>query len=359
MRNVFVGAVVLALASVPAAAQTTAPFVAALGAGAPTPTPFANNNGQIPPNYPNPLFKLSHNYPSTLAPEPADPPWRRAIGDGRITTDNAGAYAAALKEYVSKDMRLLLEDSPDWKPDALGWYSEAWTGYLREATHGMYVGSTVFMPDQFDGSGLTKPFTTYVLTFYDRRAANALYKVWGATATKPNLTAGTPQFADGSVVVKAAFSTANADVWPVMQGARQWTLYISINATKNQSGTGAPELDPTSFFQFDIIVKDEKSAPKTGWVFSTLVYDKDAPGTDFWDKMVPLGAMWGNDPQASLSNPKPMENWINPAAPAYAKMTLGWQGRLSGPNDGARNDALIDQDSPPAAMPNLCHRRLA
>jgi len=48
-----------------------------------------------------------------------------------------------------------------------------------------------------------------------------------------------------------------------------------------------------------------------------------------------------------------MENWINPAAPAYAKMTLGWQGRLSGPNDGARNDALIDQDSPPAAMPNL------
>ena len=155
------------------------------------------------------------------------------------------------------------------------------------------------------------------------------------------------------MVVKAAFSTANADVWPVMQGALQWRPDISTNATKNRGPNAPPELDPTSFFQFDIIVKDTKSAPKTGWVFSTLVYDKDAPGTDFWDKMVPLGAMWGNDPEATSPNPKLMENWINPNAPAYAKMTLGWEGRLSGPNDGALNNALIDEESPPAIKPNL------
>ncbi len=353
MRNFFAGAVALALMSASAQAQTSTPFTAAVGANAPTPTPFASNNGQIPPNYPNPLFKLSHDYPSTLAPEPPDPPWRHAIGDGQITVDNAGAYVAALKEYVSQDMRLLLDDSPKWNPAALGWYNEPWTGYLREATRGMYVGSSPFAAELFNGSGLTKPFTTYVLTFYDKRAANALYNVWGATATRPKIQAGAPQFAEASVVVKAAFSTANADAWPVMQGAREWTLYISTNATKNRGRTAPPELDPTSFFQFDIIVKDTKSAPKTGWVFSTLVYDKDAPGNDFWDKMVPLGAMWGNDPQATSPDQKLMENWINPAAPAYAKMTLGWGGRLSGPNDGARNDALIDEASPPAIKPNL------
>ena len=103
--------------------------------------------------------------------------------------------------------------------------------------------------------------------------------------------------------------------------------------------------------QCDIIVKDSKAAPETGWVFSTLVYDKDAPGTDGWDRMIPLGATWGNDPtlaaklskEKALANaavPAPIdveliENWINPAAPSYAKQTLGWGGRLSGPNDGS------------------------
>jgi hypothetical protein len=361
MRDFLFGAAALALMIVAAEAQTGAPFTAAVEATAPEPTPFASNNGQIPPTYPNPLFELSHDYPSALAPEPPDPPWRRAIGDGPITVANAGAYVAALKEYVTHDMRLLLDDSPKWNPAALGWYNEPWTGYIREATDGMYVGSSPFMPDLFNGSGLTKPFTTYVLTFYDRRAAHSLYNVWGATATTPKIAAGTPQFAEASVVVKAAFSTANADVWPVMQGARQWTLYISTNATKDRGRDAAPKLDPTSFFQFDIIVKDSKSAPQTGWVFSTLVYDKDAPGTDFWDKMVPLGAMWGNDPQATSPDQPLTQNWINPAAPAYAKMTLGWGGRLSGPNDGAVNDAIVDEPVPvlkpklPSSSCMSCH----
>ena len=46
-------------------------------------------------------------------------------------------------------------------------------------------------------------------------------------------------------------------------------------------------------------MKDSLSAPQTGWVFTTLVYDKDAPGRTVLDKMVPLGAQWGNDPQAT------------------------------------------------------------
>jgi len=352
MRYFLVVAAVLALGNTPTSAQMGVPFTAAVEASAPTPTPFANNNGQIPPNYPKPLFELSHDYPAILPPAPADPPWRRAIDNGSITVANAGAYVTALKAYVAHDMRLLLTESPSWSAPALGWYGEPWTGYLREATHGMYVGSSPFPPELFKGSGLTKPFTTYVLTFYDRRAAHSLYNVWGVAATTPKIEPGAPQFAEASVVVKAAFSTANADVWPVMEGARQWALYISTNATRGRGSDAPPEFDPTSFFQFDIIVKDSQSAPRTGWVFSTLVYDKDAPGADFWDKMVPLGAMWGNDPQATSPTQPLTENWINPAAPAYAKMTLGWGGRLSGPNDGALNDAVIDGPVPVVA-PNL------
>jgi hypothetical protein len=61
--------------------------------------------------------------------------------------------------------------------------------------------------------------------------------------------------------------------------------------------------------------------------------------------MVPLGAQWGNDPQAnSTTNPSAplIENWNNPAAPAYGAETLGWGQRLSGPNDGAMNDISFD-----------------
>jgi hypothetical protein len=361
MRYLVLAGLILAAMGLSADAQQGTPFAAAAPASAPTPTPFANNNGHIPPNYPGRLFQLSHDYPAQLSPMPPDPPWRRAINNGPITVANAGAYAAALKQYVAADMRRMLMDSPDWNPQVLGWYNEPWTGYLREATHGMYVGSSPFPAALFHGSGLSKPFTTYVLTFYDRRAAHSLYRVWGETATTPKLEPGVPQFAEGAVIVKAAFTTANADVWPVMQGAHQWTLYISTNATKDRGSSAPSELDPASFFQFDIIVKDSQSAPQTGWVFSTLVYDKDAPGVDFWDKMVPLGAMWGNDPQATVSGQPLTQNWINPAAPAYSTMTLGWGGRLSGPNDGAVNDAVIDGPTPvvspglPSSSCMSCH----
>lgn len=52
--------------------------------------------------------------------------------------------------------------------------------------------------------------------------------------------------------------------------------------------------------------------------------------------MVPLGAMWGNDPEVAGNPNAPLkESVINPKAPDYSTATLGWGGRLSGPNDGA------------------------
>jgi hypothetical protein len=324
-------------------AQRTGAFLApeAREAG-PPPKPFASNNGQIPPNWKGHLFELSHAYPTVVPPVQGDPPWQVAIGKGRITVDNAAAYVAALKEAIAPDMKIMLLNNAAWNAAKRGWYNEPWLGSLRESLHGMYVGSADFPKALFDGSGLTKDFSTYVLTYYDDRAANSLFRVWGRTAMKPVLSPGPQQFDENGVIVKAAFTTANADVWPVMQGALQWPLYITTNATTGDHQT--PQVDQASFMQFDLIVKDSKSAPKTAWVFATLVYDANAPGNDVWEKMVPLGAMWGNDPESNSAQPSPpplRENWINPAAPAYAKMTLGWGGRLSGPNDGALNDAII------------------
>lgn len=307
--------------------------------------PFVTNNGLIPPHsqYNGPLFKLSHSWPEHALAPIKDPPWSRAIGGGLITTQNAGAYVAALKQYVAPNARKLFLD-PNWDAAAAHWYTEPWLGSIRESIHGTYAAGS-FGPSIFPGTGLKTTFDTHVLTYYDERAAYTLHNVWGREATNPTIKTANFQFPEGSVVVKAAVFVSDdpkiqKSWWPVTDGAAKWPLFIAIPATK----PGPTAVVNGYVMQFDIIVKDTIAAPKTGWVFTTLVYDARAKGNDAWDKMVPLGAMWGNDPEANsaLQPPPPLkENWINPAAPKYSTETLGWGGRLSGPNDGARNDIQV------------------
>ena len=255
-------------------------------------------------------------------------------------------------------MRVLLQDYKNWDASERGWYNEPWIGAtMREPIHGMYVGSSPLSNSLFRQSGLKKPITTYVLTYYNQTAAVTLNKIWGASAMQPNVTADSTQFAEVAIIIKAAFITAafitaDASVWPVMKGALSWPLYITVNATKQAAPTPKPVLTPTYLMQFDIIVKDSVSAPKTGWVFSTLVYDTRLPAdkTDIFKQMVVLGAQWGNDPQAAdpaILNPVLLENWNNPGAPIYGGETYGWGQRLSGPNDGAMNDIAYAAGTPP------------
>jgi hypothetical protein len=324
--------------------------------------PFLVNNGLIPPQtqYQGPLFSLSHDWPSQALPNLIDPPWTKATGGGAITTQNAAAYLAALKQYVSPNARRLLLDYKDWDASQARWYNEPWLGSLRESIHGAYPAGQ-FSPDTFPGTGLKNTFDSHVLTYYDERAAYTLYKVWGAGATTPAVEPANFQFPEGSVVVKVAVFLSDDPAmqknwWPVTDGAASWPIFTAIPAQYP-----APATVLTAYvMQFDIIVKDSVASPRTGWVFSTLVYDKKAAG-DAWDKMVPLGAMWGNDPEidSSAKKPEPLqETWINPAAPKYSTETLGWGGRLSGPNDGARNDIQVGKktlDGHPDSSCISCH----
>ncbi len=70
--------------------------------------------------------------------------------------------------------------------------------------------------------------------------------------------------------------------------------------------------------------------------------------------MVPLGVQWGNDPQADRPGIPLQENWNNPKAPLYATQTLGWGGRLSGPNDGGRNDIAVNGKPMPNTPNSSC-----
>lgn len=324
--------------------------------------PFTNSALPNPPAdvYNGNLFQLRHDYPSEAAVKQL-PPWKTVTNNGPITQQNAMAYVEALKSYVSADMRKLIYDYDNWNASQEPWWESIWLGTEREPIHGFYVGSG------FPAGTLTHQkldLTTYVLTLYDNTAATTLGNIWGTTleeAYNPNITNPGAQYAEGSVIVKFAFVTPCGADWSPMKGAAMLPIYAPLN-TSNGSGNNPdksqcpnngsagdvnnPSLTNIYLMQFDIIVKDSQAAPDTGWVFSTLIYDKDAPGKDAWDKMVPLGATWGGNPDvintssAAITPPatvdqKLTENWINLNTPEYARSTLGWDGRLSGPNDGA------------------------
>jgi hypothetical protein len=296
------------------------------------PDPFASNYGKAPGNgYPGPFFKLSHRYPAAKPAPPVDTPWRNALKGQSISSQTALDYVRELKKFVATDMRQLLLQYDQWDASARGWYNEPWIGNERESIHGMYIG-TAFPPGTF--RDLKVGMTTWVVTYYGKAAGYTVGQVW-ADPQQPDLK--NAQYQEGAVIVKIAATTASPDQWAPMAGTAAWQIFgcpVDTTATFNQgTPTGPPALTTVRIFQVDIIVKDSVTAPATGWVFTTLVHDNSVVG-DAWDKLVPLGAMWGNDPGVGDGSAL-QETVVNPAAPAYSTETLGWGGRLSGPNDGA------------------------
>ncbi|KAL8797820.1 MAG: hypothetical protein Q9195_000172 [Heterodermia aff. obscurata] len=93
--------------------------------------------------------------------------------------------------------------------------------------------------------------------------------------------------------------------------------------------------------QVDFVVRDER-AP-IGWVFGTFMYDSGSKAKSGWDRIIPVGLMWGNDPKLNQASHDagdvPKESWINPRAEQIRKElgglrpNWGWNGRLNGPAD--------------------------
>lgn len=305
---------------------------------------FLNHRDSVPSQqqYPHSLFTLSHDYPATVTPV-VNPSWRQALNGQPISDKNALAYMDSLKSYIAPTILPFFTNNTGWTAAKYGWFHEPWVGSQREAILGAYFGNgnpaNMFKSLKVDEAG-------YALVLYDSTSAYTVWQIWGKTGEKFNLLNNAAQFKEGSVVVKLAFSNINYPEWPVMQGAPTFSIYDTV-ATK-ENPTPGYQVRKVSCFQIDIIVKDSLTAPQTGWVYSTFVYDKDAKGS-VWEKMVPLGAMWGNDPDVNSPivppYPKLKETVINNKAPEYSKETLGWGGRLSGPNDGAVALEAVDKNT--------------
>jgi hypothetical protein len=85
-------------------------------------------------------------------------------------------------------------------------------------------------------------------------------------------------------------------------------------------------------------VRDIRANSLTGWVFGTFIYDGNAPGPTPFDRLVPIGLMWGNDPTKVISGGTLLQTFINPAQ--SIPQHLGFKKRLNGPVDNPISSCL-------------------
>lgn len=338
--------------------------------------PLASNNGM----YPNPekdkytgRYNLSNlDYPKALSELEH---WK--VGrdlDFELDQSNAKKYMEALKDYLKPTMRILVEDAQNWDAAEQGWYNVMWrgAGNPSDPTSGreviMNTNTGQIVPSD-SWAEAYRPTTDYMqnygVIYYNPRAAYMLGQVW-EDIYAPDLTK--QSFPDGSIVVKVEAATVLPNEWPwddpdaewVLEGASEWQVFRPLTADQKKH-----QLDP-SFkltnqvqtvypFQLAIKVKDPVASPQTGWVYLGYVFDARKDG-EVWDKFVPAGLMWGNDPEHALSksgitpNDTLKETWVNPDAPPFVKDTLGWGGRMAAPMDVAvRHNVVLPSGKRPEA----------
>lgn len=321
----------------------------AVADGGPKPVdPLASNNGfyPAPKDWSRPFRTVNLAYPD----KPVASAWLRQAPRERLTPATAPAYMAALKNHVAGSLRGMFEAPHGWQPADHGWYDMPWMATATDPSGGRepllasFTGQ-VLLQSTFADSGLTTDIQNHTVIYYDATAATLLKKLW-ANPFKPDRSV--VSFPEGSLIVKAGAVTATPAQWPVLEGAAVWSVYRPPVPSKADANPSARVI-PLRALQFDIIVKDSVASPQTGWVFMTYIHDRRAPGQSPWDKLVPLGAQWGNDPQWARTpqgrDPQgsPLkETWLNPMAPRYSQATLGWGGRLSGPIDvSERHNVLL------------------
>ena len=329
--------------------------------------PLAANNGLYPEpeKWSGPYRVPNMNYPHGDG-EKSD--WQSPAGGTALVPDTAPSYVAAIKEQLATSLKGMINSPLKWDPEENGWYNMVWTGQGNALSDGSIdpnsgleslLGSAVgqIMP----ANTFAKPHQPKVdvqnhqVTYYNELAATLLGKIW-ADIYKPDLR--DTSFPEGSMVVKTEAATPTPKEWPVLEGGAEWHVFrpsvkAQICASEKIKAPDCPPLEPQVLtiraIQMSVAVKDTRAAPGTGWVFLAFTYDANSGGETPWDKFVPLGAQWGNDPELANSpsgrgagGDAPLtQTWNNPVAPAFTRDTLGWGNRLAGPMDVATRHNVI------------------
>jgi hypothetical protein len=284
---------------------------------------FPDARDEPPPGWTGPVFRLSQGYPTTL-PDLGDAPWRNFDFRTQTVQYLEAVLGYALDGNTAVDFRG--QDNPVRK-----WYHAPWLHANarsgREFIHGL-TGERDSRPGELAPTQ-TSVAHNWAVSMYNPRGGFVLGDVW-KNRDAPDPTRA--RFPEGTVAFKLIFTTASVSQVPFLKGSLEWEA--DINRAKDSGPRPTLRL-----LQIDVAVRDSRADSTTGWVFGTFIYNGDARGNSVWDHMIPVGAMWGNDPDRLSDNGSLAETVINPQARSLVQH-LGYQGRLNGPIDNAASSCL-------------------
>jgi hypothetical protein len=296
----------------------------AVAAGQPAPPALANTIDTIPAGWAGPVFELSKGYPDHLEADPK--PWK------------AFDFKTQPEQYIRAVLAYCREgnDAVDWAGQnnpVRRWYhapglvrGDNGCKFIRGLTRERTSDPKELAPTQ------TQPWTNFAVGLYNPVAGYTIGQVWkDPAAPSPDGV----KFEDGAVGVKLLFTTAPTDQVPFLANSKEWQANVSL------PGSNARSPRTVRLLQVDVAVRDTRADDTTGWVFGTFMYQGDAAGATPYDRLVPVGLMWGNDPDLTpartAAGEKPKESWINPAGKSPH---VGWLGRLNGPVDNPNSSCL-------------------
>jgi len=156
---------------------------------------------------------------------------------------------------------------------------------------------------------------------------------------------------------------------PYLDNPIQWQAYTAVgfnSPPENAMHTPVPEqprrVKELTLIQMDIMIRDDR-AP-SGWIFGTFQYNGKLANANPWNNLIPVGLMWGNDPDYAGNdqnipvtnqdgsfppvspvsktpiNPALTQTIINPDTNELPATHLGWEGRLNGPVDNPRSSCM-------------------
>jgi hypothetical protein len=304
---------------------------------------FPNAVNQPPPGWTGPVFKLSQSYPTQLPTSAKDTaqPWKS------FDFKNA----AQSKQYLNTVLQYCFEGNldpanpnesfPDVGANSVRhWYHAPWLE--REFIHGL-TSERPSRPGEL-GAAQTHKHDNWAVGFYNPLGGYIIGRVWKTPSTPDPRKA---VFVEGTVSCKLIFTRTPVSEAPFLDGSLTWQA--DVNHAQNNNAR--PEL---KLLQVDVAIRDARATP-TGWVFGTFEYSKSASNSsNWWDHLVPVGLMWGNDVAHVIAKQPSQEQQINDTRDP--QLHLGYRNLLNGPIDnpnascmgchGAAQIAVTNSPSP-------------